>query len=171
MAFWPFVGILAILSSSWVDWIEKRSIINQFAKKNKAEYSALDASRRRVREGVTNLRTDGRSDRPSYRDARTHLKSKTNQRQKANEFRFDLCRRKGKFRLAFAVDPISSLRDAAPWLSPISTSIAVPFAFHVELLSFCCLVLTSKRHTSNAWWLAKSEYRIGVTVSSSSLSL
>ena len=29
---------------------------------NKAEYSALDASRRRLREGVTDLRTDGRTD-------------------------------------------------------------------------------------------------------------
>ena len=43
---------------------------------NKAKYSALDASRRRLREGVTDLRTDGRTDRPSYRDAMTHLKTK-----------------------------------------------------------------------------------------------
>ena len=37
--------------------------------KNKAEYSALNASRRRLREGVTDLRTDertdGRKDRPT----------------------------------------------------------------------------------------------------------
>ena len=39
--------------------------------KNKAVYSALDASRRRLREGVT----DGRTDRPSYRDSRPHLKT------------------------------------------------------------------------------------------------
>ena len=53
-------------------------------RRNKAEYySALDATRRRLREGVTDLRTDGRTDgrtdrptdTPSYRDARTHLKS------------------------------------------------------------------------------------------------
>ena len=64
---------------------------------NTAEYSALDASRRRVREGVTTGdvdggkifcfrrkmkrrsgrtygRTDGRTDRRSYRDARRHVK-------------------------------------------------------------------------------------------------
>ena len=39
---------------------------------------AWDASRRRLREGVTDLRTnrrtDGRTDRPSYRDGRTQLK-------------------------------------------------------------------------------------------------
>ena len=49
---------------------------------NKAEYSALDASRRRLREGVTDLwtdgPTDGQTDRPSYRDARTHLKKDMN---------------------------------------------------------------------------------------------
>ena len=44
---------------------------------NKAEYPALDASRRRLREGVTDLRTDLRTDRRSYRDARTHLKMQT----------------------------------------------------------------------------------------------
>ena len=50
---------------------------------NKAEYPALDASRRRLREGVTVLRTDlrtdgptdGRTDTPSYRDVTVHLKS------------------------------------------------------------------------------------------------
>ena len=41
-------------------------------------HSLLDASRRRLREGVTEGRTggqtNGRTDRPSYRDARTQLK-------------------------------------------------------------------------------------------------
>ena len=43
--------------------------------KSKAEYSALDVSYRRLGESVTHLRTDGGTDRPSYRDARTHLKT------------------------------------------------------------------------------------------------
>ena len=50
---------------------------------NKAEYSAQDAPSRRLREGVTDLRTDrptdgptdGRTDIPSYRDATAHLKN------------------------------------------------------------------------------------------------
>ena len=46
--------------------------------KNKAEYSGKDAPSRRPREGVTDLRMDGRTDRgmgtPSYRDATAHLK-------------------------------------------------------------------------------------------------
>ena len=48
---------------------------------NKAEYSALDASCRRLRESVPDGPTDGRTygwtDKPSYRDARTHLKTLT----------------------------------------------------------------------------------------------
>ena len=32
---------------------------------NKADYSALDASRRRLKEGVTDLRTDGWTDGPT----------------------------------------------------------------------------------------------------------
>ena len=46
---------------------------------NKVEYSALDASRRCLREGVTDLRmdgpTDGQTDTPSYRHATSHLKN------------------------------------------------------------------------------------------------
>ena len=41
---------------------------------NKAEYSASDAPSSRLREGVTDRRTDGRTDTPSYRDATAHLK-------------------------------------------------------------------------------------------------
>ena len=52
---------------------------------NKAEYSALDASRRRLREGVTDLRTDGRTDqradKASYRVACPQLKTRPDTRQ------------------------------------------------------------------------------------------
>ena len=45
---------------------------------NRAEYSTLDAPSRRPTEGITALRTDGRtdgrSDTPFYRDATAHLK-------------------------------------------------------------------------------------------------
>ena len=84
----PFVTKIEVekcLSEHKTTWISKMKRY-----KNKAEYSALDASRRRLREGVTDLRTDRRmdgrtdirtdgrmdrrTDRPTYRDARTHLK-------------------------------------------------------------------------------------------------
>ena len=52
----------------WVPAATSRGIL-----KDKAEYSAFNAVCRRLREDVTDLRTDGRTDRPSYRDARTHL--------------------------------------------------------------------------------------------------
>ena len=53
---------------------------------NKAEYSALDASRRRLREGVTDRwtdrqtdgRTDRRTDTTSYIDATAHVKRRLN---------------------------------------------------------------------------------------------
>ena len=48
-----------------------RMNIEQTLLSNKAEYSALAASRRRLREGVSDLRTG----RPSYRDAAAHLKT------------------------------------------------------------------------------------------------
>ena len=40
---------------------------------NKAKYSALDAPSSHLREGVTDRRTDGRTDIPSCRDATAHL--------------------------------------------------------------------------------------------------
>ena len=68
---------------------------------NKAEYSALDASRRRLRESVTDLRTDrrtdvptdrwtdGGTDRPTSRDARTHLKTAPSTQKSLNTGSFN----------------------------------------------------------------------------------